>query len=154
MLESVDKTYLRSILRCHDKVAIECIYFEVGLLPYKYEIIRRRLMYLWKLLHVDKEELIYRVYRSQQLTSHPGDWVRLVNRDKEAIGLEISDEKIQELSKTKFKSLISKKIENCALVELNQLKMKHEKSEYLHSSSFKTAQYLVDDSPFIIQIKK
>ena len=87
VLESVDKTYLRSILRCHDKVAIECIYFEVGLLPYKYEIIRRRLMYLWKLLHVDKQELIYRVYRSQQLTSHPGDWVRLVNRDKEAIGL-------------------------------------------------------------------
>ena len=70
------------------------------------------------------------------------DW----STEKKAIGLEISEEKIQELSKTKFKSLTSKKIESYALVELNQLKMKLDKSDYLQSSSFKTAQYLVDDS--------
>ena len=40
-LEEVDKNYLRSILRSHSKVANECIFFEVGLLPLKYEIIKK-----------------------------------------------------------------------------------------------------------------
>ena len=106
-------------MRYLDKVAIECIYFQVGLIPYEYEISRRRLMYLWKLLHFDNQELIFRVFRNHQLTSHPGDWVRSVNRDKVAIGLEIPDERIQDLSKTKFKSLINNTIENYVLVELN-----------------------------------
>ena len=57
----------------------------------------------------------------------------------------MTDEDIQELSKAKFKNIIMKKIENHALAELNKLKMKHEKSDYLNSSSFKTAQYLVDE---------
>ena len=57
----------------------------------------------------------------------------------------MTDEEIQELSKAKFKNVIMKKIENYALAELNKLKMKHEKSDYLNSSSFKTAQYLVDE---------
>ena len=41
-LEDIDKIYLRRILNSHEKVAIECIFFEVGLFPLKYEINRRR----------------------------------------------------------------------------------------------------------------
>ena len=39
VLESVDKTYLRSILRCHDKVAIECIFLRLD-----YYLINMRLL--------------------------------------------------------------------------------------------------------------
>ena len=69
VLESVDKQYLRIILNSHSHVAIECLFFEVGVWPLKYEIMRRRLMYLWKLLNVDKSELLHRMYKSQEYAS-------------------------------------------------------------------------------------
>ena len=101
-------------------------------------------MFLWKVLHVKKSELIYRVYKSQEVSSHPGDWVRLIGQDKTTLGLELTDEEIVSLSKNKFKNMVKKKVESYALMQLNELKRKHRKSQYLNSSSFKTAEYHVD----------
>ena len=70
--------------------------------------------------------------------------MRLLDNNRKLLGLELSDEEIETLSKNKFKKFIQKKIGIFALFELNELKLKHKKSQYLQSSSFKTAEYLVD----------
>ena len=145
LLEDVDKSYLRIILNSHSKVALECIFFEVGLRPLKYDVMRKRLMYLWKVLHVDKSELIFRIYRSQKNAPNAGDWVKLVENDKKVLDLDISDEEIEKISKNKFKKIVETKIDKYALQQLNALKSKHSKSQYLQSSSFKTAGYLIDE---------
>ena len=97
MLEDIDKHYLRSILNGHSKVGIECLFFETGMMPLRYEIMSRILMYLWKILHVKPNELIYRVFQSQSNFSHQGDWVRLVKKDKQNLGLDIDDEEIAQM---------------------------------------------------------
>ena len=50
------------------------------------------------------------LYRSQKSASHSGDWVRLLDNDRKLLGLELSDEEIETLSKSKFKKFIQKKI--------------------------------------------
>ena len=144
MLEDMDKQFLRNILKSHSKVAIECLYFETGKFPYRYDIMMRRLMYLWKILNVDRKELIYRVFESQCNSSHKGDWVRQVDKDRENIELDLENLEISKMSKTKFKTIVHKKVTNLALCELNQLKDKHSKSAYLASNSFAIAPYLND----------
>ena len=139
ILEDVDRTYMRWILNSHPKVAIEVLHFETGTQPLKYDIIRKRLMYLWKILHSEESELIHRVYKSQELNSHQGDWVRLVQEDKNKLELDLENEEIMKLSKSMFKAIVDKKIERYALIQLNEMKMKHSKSVYLKYSSFKTA---------------
>ena len=104
----------------------------------------RRLMYLWKILNVDRKELIYRVFESQCNSSHKGDWVRQVDKDRENIELDLENLEISKMSKTKFKTIVHKKVTNLALCELNQLKDKHSKSAYLASNSFAIAPYLND----------
>ena len=84
-------------------------------------------MYLWKLLHVDEKELIFRIYQSQKNSPNSGDWIKLVNEDKAVLGIEISDEEITNLSKNKFQKYIENKIEKYALLQLNVLKAKHQK---------------------------
>ena len=145
VLEQVDRKYLRCILKSHSKVAIECIYFEAGVMPLKYDIMQKRMMYLWKILHLDEEEVISRVYRSQSNSSHVGDWVRLVAKSKEDLDLEYSDEDIKTLSKNKFARIVQEKVKKFALFEMNELKNKHEKSKYLKSSKFETSDYLKDE---------
>ena len=144
LLEEIDKKYLRIILNCHEKVALECIYLECGIMALEYDIMKRRLLYLWKLLHLDEKELIFRVFKSQEISSHQGDWVRLVESDREKLSLEMTNSEIKNLSKLRFKTIIKSKIESYALVKLNAMKQKHEKSQYLKSSSFKVSEYLVD----------
>ena len=85
----------------------------------EYDIMKRRLLYLWKLLHLDEKELIFRVFKSQEISSHQGDWVRLGESDRKKLGLEITNSEIRNLSKFKFKSFIKSKIESYALVKLN-----------------------------------
>ena len=102
-------------------------------------------MYLWKILHVEKKELIYRVYQSQKVKSHPGDWIRMLDKDRETLFLDITDKEIENLSKFKFKRIIKMKVEEFALREMNLIKVKRRKSDYLHSSSFETAKYLLDE---------
>ena len=62
-------------------------------------------MYLWKLLHVEKSELIFRIYRSQKNTPNAGDWVKLVEKDKKVLDLDISDEEIEKYPRTSLRRL-------------------------------------------------
>ena len=56
------------------------------------------------ILHVDKSELIFRVYQGQLNSTHPGDWVRLVAKDKQRIWLDLNDEEIKATSREFEKS--------------------------------------------------
>ena len=93
---------------------------------------------------VEEDELIYRVFQSQSNSSHQGDWVRQIESDRKEIELNLDNSEISKMSKNKFKNVVHKKVENLALYELNKLKIKHSKSSYLNSNSFKMSAYLND----------
>ena len=98
-LENIDKSYLRTVLKSHSKVAIECLFFETGKKPLKYEIMRNRLMYWWKILHVEENELIFRVYQSQKNSPNSGDWIKLLSEDKSALCITMDDEDLKKTIK-------------------------------------------------------
>ena len=60
--------------------------------------------------------------------------------------MHVPEGEIMKISKPKFKSVVDEKINRYALIQLNKMKVKHSKSEYLKSSSFKAASYLVDSN--------
>ena len=142
-LEDVDKAFLRSILKAHSKVGVECLYLETEKIPLRYDIMQRRLLYLWHILHLEKNELVARTHKSQKLPPRKGDWILSVLKDMNELGLEVEEREIIEMSKNKFKNIVKGKIENLALLKLNELKMKHSKSENIESTKLRTASYLV-----------
>ena len=64
-------------------------------------------------------------------------------KDMNELGLEVEEREIIEMSKNKFKNIVKGKIETLALLKLNELKMKHSKSENIESTKLRTASYLV-----------
>ena len=133
---------IRQILNAHSKTGLEWLYIETGKLPLKYLIQIRRLMYLWHILSREKSELIRRIYETQNLSNDSGDWIRLVENDKQELELKMSDEEIQNVSKERFKSFIKSKVKIKFLTEFNNLKKKHSKSKHLDCSRSRTADYL------------
>ena len=143
-LEDVDKIYLRNILKAHSKVGVECLYLETGKIPLRYDVMQRRLLYLWHILHLQESELVARIYRSQKLTPRRGDWVNLVENDKNKLELSCDDSEIAQMSKNKFRNIVKHKVELLALSELRLLKNKHSKSENIQSEKLQIASYLID----------
>ena len=89
-------------------------------------------------------ELIHRIYNTQKVASSTGDWVRMVEADKEELGIGLTDEEIQVVSKEMFKTYIKKKDKINYLKHLNTLKSKHSKYEFLECSDVKMADYIKD----------
>ena len=105
---------------------------------------QRRLLYLWHILRRDKKELISRIFYSQKLSPSPGHWVKMVEMDKNKVGLILDDQEIEKMSKSMFQKVVKNKVETYALTQLEELKKKHSKSGRIESKKFETSKYLSD----------
>ena len=57
-LEKSDLDLLRKILNAHSKTPSEALFYELGKYPLRFILSKRRLLYLWHILHRDRNELI------------------------------------------------------------------------------------------------
>ena len=133
-------------MQAHCKTGIEWIYADCGKFNLKAIIQVRRLMYQWEILNRDKNELINRIFQTQTNYNNTGDWVRLVQADKQELEIDLTDEEIQGVSKFTFKSYVKKKVTINHLKYLESLKKKHSKAEHLNCSELKQADYLHDQN--------
>ena len=94
---------------------------------------------------MNKSELISRVYSAQKLSAVTGDWVKLLETDKEEFNINLTDEEVCKLSEMKFKNYLKKKSVELTIQYLQKLKRKHSKSEHLDVSDLAISEYLIDD---------
>ena len=142
LLEKVDESLLRGILKSHAKIPVEALYLETGSVPIRFIIASRRLMFLHSILQRDSNELVRKIYAAQMADPSPGDFVELVMEDKEMINLSMSDEEIKSLKKVKFKQIIRNKIRIAACKSLNKKKENHSKMNGLKYTKLEKAVYL------------
>ena len=91
MLEEVDEFLLRSIFKAHSKTSLEFLYLETGTKPIRFIIASRRLNYLHNIIMKPQNELIKRVYEVQKHNPSRGDWIELVKKDFQLIGLQFDE---------------------------------------------------------------
>ena len=141
-LEVIDRILLRNILNAHSRTGLEWIYADCGKFDVKTKIMIRRLMFLWHVLSRNNIELIRRIYNTQTIRNNTGDWVRLVESDKLELGISLTDEEIQAVSKNVFKNFVKKKATIYHLKKLNDMKAKHSKSKSLNCTKLIEAEYI------------
>ena len=73
----MDINLLKKVLNAHSKTASEAFFLELGRYPLKYVLSKRRLMYLWHVLHRDTDELIRKIYETQKCNHYKGDWFNI-----------------------------------------------------------------------------
>ena len=87
---------MKYILGAHSKVQTEFIYLETGASPLKDVIATRRMMYLQNILKRPKEEVVKRVFEAQKLNPVKGDWIELVKKDFNNVGVILNETEISE----------------------------------------------------------
>ena len=82
-------------------------------------------MYWWHILNTEETEMINRVYRAQKLSPVSGDWVQLLEEDKQMFNIKMTDDEVKAVSKYKFTNFVKKKSKELTIEYLMRLKQKH-----------------------------
>ena len=92
-------------------------------------------------------ELTKKIYRCQKVKPSPGDWCKLVDEDFLEIGLNISEDFIENISMLDYKALIKSKVREAAFKSLEATKATHSKVNQNEYSNMDYPQgYLVHKS--------
>ena len=64
--ERIEQTFFRKILNAHSKTPIEAIYLELGVIPLRFQLMKRRILYLREIMDRSDDELTKQVVLAQQ----------------------------------------------------------------------------------------
>ena len=159
-LESIDEKLLRRILEAPITTPKEMLYLELGCCPIRFLIKQRRIMFLQYILKQEEDSLIYQVLEAQYKNPTKNDWILEVLENLQDFNIEQPFEEIMNMSKDKFKSIVTTASEKKALEYLNKVKMKHSKVRHIKHKSLELQCYLepenvnsVQDSKFTFLIR-
>ena len=101
-LEEVDFSFFRQLFNAHSKTCKEIYLIESGKIPVRFLISMRRIMFWLHIVHVNKEDMLYRVYSAQKVSPVQGDWVKLLDSDKSLFNINMTDDDIESISSYKL----------------------------------------------------
>jgi hypothetical protein len=117
-------TLLRRVLGAPKSTSKEILYMELGLMPLRDMIRQRRLTFLHYLLNQDADSLLFKVLEKQCEMKSSKDLVTSVIEDLEVLELHVTFIDIQEMGKTKWKSIVKNVTKENTLKRLEVIKQK------------------------------
>ena len=142
LLETVDEMLLRKLLNTPKSTPKEMLYLELGCIPYRILIKKRRLMFLFYILKQDPQSLIYKFFQSQKNHETSKDWVTTIRKDLKELNINMNFDDIQSMKKSEFKKMINQKIEMKTKNVLNEKKSNHSKVKNLQHNDIGIRKYL------------
>ena len=145
-LESVDLMFLRSVLKAPKSTPKEMLFLELGCIPLRDIIQKRRLSFLQYILQEDETSMMYRFLEAQMKTKHPKDWANTVIKDFEELKLNLTFAEIKKMKKNTFKTILRQSIEVNTLKKLNSIKEGHSKVKQLQHKTSQMRKYFKPNS--------
>ena len=103
------------ILGAHSKVQKEFLYLETGAIPLGQLISTQWMMYLQNILKHLEGEMLRKVFEAQNYNSVRGDWIELVKRCFNNVGMNLDEAEIQASTKYEFKVKVKLAFKNMFL---------------------------------------
>ena len=122
--EKVEQNFMRRILKAHSKTPIEALYLELGIVPLRFHLMKRRILYLNDILNREEGELTKQVVEVQAEKGSKGDFYEQATSDQRE--LDISNVLLTG-NKEKLKEEIVKNMEERAYQFLLEKARKHSK---------------------------
>ena len=132
----MDISLPKYILNAHSKVQNKLLYLETGAF-HREILMSRRCLYLQKIIKRDNKELLKKIYNAQKENPLKGDWILMVKKYFEDIGLIFNEEETIKENKSQFKERIKKRKKiTFVLKKLKVEQKEHSKISHICYSSF------------------
>ena len=106
-LERPDTQLLKRLLSTSGNPCKSFMMLEVGIIPVKFVIMQKRIIFLQYILKQSMDTMIRKVYNTTKEDSRKGDFVNLTEPDKQELEIDFSDEEIKSISKWRFKKKLN-----------------------------------------------
>ena len=131
LLETVDVDLLRGILKAPKSTPKEMLFLELGILPLREILRKRRLGFLHYILQQKSDSLIRKVFEAQNKYPTSKDWVTMVRNDLTVIDMKTTFKEIELMKKNEFMNIVRRKLEHKSLKDLNSMKENYSKVRHL-----------------------
>ena len=81
LLETIDVNFLRNVLNAPRSTPKEMLFLEMGVVPFRKLLIKRRISFLHQILNEDKDSMMHRFLQTQLKNMRPKDWITQVLKD-------------------------------------------------------------------------
>ena len=143
-LEQTDEILLSRILESEANTSNVFKYLELGILPVRFEIIKRKILFLQYILQQEEESMVYQVFKTTCENSTKNDFVKTCQKYLTTLEINLTFDDIQNMSKWKFKKLVKEKTEIAALKYLTTEKNKQTKIKHINYKKLELQKYLMD----------
>ena len=126
-LERTDELLLAKILESDSNTSNTFKYLELGIYPLRFEIMKRKLIYLQYILQQDKQSMIYQVFKATCENPIKNDFVKTCQKYLDCLDISLTFEEISGMSKYRFKQLVKQKTEEGGFAYLIGEKNKQKK---------------------------
>ena len=123
--ERVEHGFLRKILSAHSKTPIECLYLELGVMPFRYHLMKRRITYYHTIMNREDNEITKQIVECQKEAPLKGDFYQQVQSDMNILG--VTEQNVLSYSKDKLKEVLSQNAEKKAFSYLGDKARQHSK---------------------------
>ena len=139
-LEQVDEMWMKDLMNCSSLVPKDLLYLELAILPIRYVIQIRRLLYFPNLLKQRNDSLLYKFFMAQLTNPTHRDWVSQVLQELEDLNIKLEVEDIELFTKEQYKTVIKEAVYKKACVDLLLRKQsrqsEHAKGKHINYSNF------------------
>ena len=149
--ERIEQGFFRRVLNAHSKTPVECLYLELGVVPFRFHLSARRISYYQTVMKRGNDELTKKVMLMQKKSNYPGDVYQLIKQDMTILGIREDD--IINLSKESLKELIKKRTSVVAFDYLYKIAESHSKVQHQIYKDLNGMQYFEDNRFSTDQIK-
>ena len=141
LLETVDVSFLRSILRVPKTTPKEMLFLELGCTPFRKIIRKRRILFLQYILNESKDSLLNKFFQTQLKTKKKKDWVSQVLVDIHELKLNVDFEDIKKMKKSELKKRLNNAVDEKTLNDLQNVKKSHSKVKHLKHTKLEMQRY-------------
>ena len=108
-LEQTDEILLSKILDCEANTNNIFKYLELGVAPLRFEVMKRKVLFLQYILQQKKDSMIYKVFEATLKNPLKNDFVQTCEKYLKSLKINLSLTEIEKLTKWRFKKIVKEK---------------------------------------------
>ena len=143
-LEQIDEALLSKILECNGNTSNAMKYLELGVYPIRYELRKRKILYLQYILKQEKSSMMYQVLKATCDNPTKNDFVKTCQQYLDDLDIKLSFQEIENMSKWTFKKLVLEKTKEAGLKYLIGQKAQQTKTSNIHYEDLMIQEYFID----------
>ena len=143
-LEQTDEDLLAKILDSGAKTSNTLKYLELGIYPIRFEIMKRKILFLQYILKQEEESMVYKVFKATLDNPLKNDFVKTCEKYLDRLGLNLTFAEIAKMTTSKFKKIVKEKTLEAGFKYLIDEKNRQKKICDLMYNKLEMQEYLLD----------